>query len=88
MNHIVCWLDSEARKSKPVATIRIILHGKAAADPRLRAAVEAMRTDGHVVEVRVTWEPGDATRLTAEAVAPHGGRSFGSRRHGQPARMT
>ena len=28
-----------------------------------------MRTDGHGVEVRVTWEPGDATRLTAEAVA-------------------
>ena len=28
-----------------------------------------MRTDGHRVEVRVTWEPGDATRLTAEAVA-------------------
>ena len=52
-----------------MATIRIILHGKAAADPRLRAAVEAMRTDGHGVEVRVTWEPGDATRLTAEAVA-------------------
>jgi len=32
-----------------VATIRIILHGKAAADPRLRAAVETMRTDGHSV---------------------------------------
>ena len=52
-----------------MAAIRIILHGKAAADPRLRAAVETMRTDGHGVEVRVTWEPGDATRLTAEAVA-------------------
>ena len=52
-----------------MTTIRIILHGKAAADPRLRAAVETMRTDGHGVEVRVTWESGDATRLTAEAVA-------------------
>jgi lipid kinase YegS len=52
-----------------VATLRVILHGKAAADPRLRAAVETVRKDGHGVEVRVTWEPGDATRLTAEAVA-------------------
>jgi lipid kinase YegS len=50
-------------------TIRIILHGKAATDPRLRTAVEALRKDGRGVEVRVTWEPGDAARLTAEAVA-------------------
>ena len=52
-----------------MATIRIILHGKAAADARVRAAVETVRTDGHVVEVRVTWESGDATRMTTEAVA-------------------
>ena len=52
-----------------MATIRIILHGKAAADPRLRTAVGTLRQDGHGVEVRVTWEPGDAARLTAEAVA-------------------
>jgi lipid kinase YegS len=51
-----------------VATLRIILNGKAAADPRLRSAVEAVRLDGHDVEVRVTWEAGDATRLTTEAV--------------------
>jgi lipid kinase YegS len=52
-----------------VASIRIILHGKAARDARLRTAVYALRRDGHLVEVRVTWEPGDAARLTAEAVA-------------------
>jgi lipid kinase YegS len=58
-----------------VANVRIILHGKAAADPRVRTAVHAVRNVGHVVEVRVTWEPGDATRLTAEAVAEsHGGK--------------
>ena len=34
-----------------------------------RAAVRTLRDDGHVVEVRVTWEPGDAARLTTEAVA-------------------
>ena len=55
-----------------MATIRIILHGKAAGDVRLRTAVHALRKDGHVVEVRVTWEAGDATRLTREAVAQPG----------------
>ena len=52
-----------------MAPIRIILHGKAASDSRLRTAVSALRKDDQVVEVRVTWEPGDAARLTAEAVA-------------------
>lgn len=52
-----------------MATIRIILHGKAAGDARLRSAVYALREQGQVIEVRVTWEPGDAARLTVEAVA-------------------
>jgi lipid kinase YegS len=52
-----------------VATVRIILHGKAANDARLRMAVQALRNDGHAVEARVTWEPGDAARLSEEAVA-------------------
>jgi lipid kinase YegS len=52
-----------------VANIRIILHGKAAADARVRNAVHAVRQGGHGVEVRVTWEAGDAARMTAEAVA-------------------
>jgi diacylglycerol kinase family enzyme len=44
-----------------VVTIRIILHGKAGGDARLGSAVRALREDGRdVVEVRVTWEPGDA----------------------------
>ena len=55
-----------------MATIRIILHGKAANDARLRTAVHALRQDGHSVEVRVTWEPGDAARMSAEAVAEIG----------------
>jgi len=49
--------------------IRIILHGKAARDPRVREAVGAVRADGHVVEVRVTWEAGDASRYARDAVA-------------------
>jgi len=55
-----------------VATIRIILHGKAAGNAQLRAAVYALRKDGQLVEVRVTWEPGDAARLAGEAVADAG----------------
>jgi hypothetical protein len=48
-----------------VAPIRIILHGKAASDTRLRTAISALRKEGQIVEVRVTWrvqgvEVGDA----------------------------
>jgi lipid kinase YegS len=60
------------KEAVPVPAIRIILHGKAAGDARVRTAVDALRQDGSGVEVRVTWEPGDATRLTAEAVADAG----------------
>jgi lipid kinase YegS len=49
--------------------VRIILHGKAAGDARLRGAVAAVRKEGHAVQVRVTWEAGDAGRLTSEAIA-------------------
>lgn len=55
-----------------MANLRIVLHGKAAGDARVRAAVQAVRADGHGVEVRVTWEGGDASRLTGEAVADAG----------------
>jgi len=49
--------------------LRLILHGKAAGDPRVRAAVAAVREDGHAVDVRVTWEGGDAQRFATEAMA-------------------
>lgn len=51
-----------------MTNIRVILHGKAAADERVRAAVQIARKQGHHVEVRVTWEIGDTERLTVEAV--------------------
>jgi lipid kinase YegS len=51
-----------------VAAIRIVLHGKAAGNSGVRSAVHALRQDGQTVEVRVTWEAGDAARLTTEAV--------------------
>jgi len=56
-----------------VARIRIILHGKAAGNADVRAAVHTVRRGGHSAEVRVTWEPGDGARMTAEAIAETGG---------------
>jgi lipid kinase YegS len=55
-----------------LARLRIILHGKAAGNAAVRAAVHALRQEGHGVDVRVTWEPGDAARLTANAAADAG----------------
>lgn len=49
--------------------LRLVLHGKAAARPEVRQAVETLRADGHRVDVRVTWEAGDASRYAKEAVA-------------------
>lgn len=46
---------------------RIILHGKQGANQKVRDAVEAVRADGHHVEVRVTWEAGDSALFAAEA---------------------
>src|SRR5262249_53730094 len=50
-------------------SLRVIVHGKAAGNELLRSAVGQVRQRGHRVEVRVTWEPGDAVRFAAEAVA-------------------
>jgi lipid kinase YegS len=48
-------------------TMRLILNGKGAADPAVREAVRKIRNLGHSIEVRVTWEAGDAARLADEA---------------------
>ncbi|WP_149194716.1 lipid kinase YegS [Luteimonas suaedae] len=48
---------------------RLILNGKSAEDEPLREAVQAMRDRGIALEVRVTWESGDAERYLAEAIA-------------------
>lgn len=46
---------------------RLILNGKKAARPDVRAAVNAIRAAGQTLDVRVTWEAGDVARLVAEA---------------------
>ena len=48
---------------------RLILNGKSAGDEPLRAAVAALREQGVALDVRVTWEGGDAERYVAEAIA-------------------
>ena len=48
-------------------TIRIILNGKKADDEEIRDAVQILRGEGVRVEVRVTWEKGDAERFAMEA---------------------
>src|SRR5690606_27098348 len=46
---------------------------KSAGDDELREAVQAMRTRGVAIDVRVTWETGDAARCVDEALAEGAG---------------
>ncbi len=46
----------------------LILNGKSAGDDAVRDAVAAMRERGVEIDVRVTWEAGDAERYVAEAI--------------------
>lgn len=48
---------------------RLILNGKSAGDEALRDAVMHWRGQGARLDVRVTWEAGDAERYVAEAIA-------------------
>nr|WP_207750122.1 lipid kinase YegS [Luteimonas sp. MC1750] len=48
---------------------RLVLNGKSAGDDALRDAVHAMRDRGVVLDVRVTWEEGDAAREVEDAIA-------------------
>ena len=48
--------------------MRLIVNGKAAGDMLLREAVKTIRDAGYELEVKVTWEGGDAARYATEAV--------------------
>jgi lipid kinase YegS len=50
-------------------TIRVILNGKGAANPQVREAINRIRDEGQPLEVRCTWEGGDAARFAQEAIA-------------------
>lgn len=47
---------------------RLVLNGKSAGDDAVREAVSALRNAGIALDVRVTWERGDAKRIVDEAV--------------------
>jgi lipid kinase YegS len=47
--------------------VHLILNGKVAANDALRSAVARQRNAGHRIEVRVTWESGDARGFVSEA---------------------
>lgn len=55
-----------AQSERPQA--RLIINGKSAQIPEVRDAVDAVRDQGHSLDVRVTWEGGDAIRMVREAV--------------------
>lgn len=46
----------------------LILNGKSADNEELREAIGALRQDGYHLDVRVTWEFGDAQRYVEEAI--------------------
>lgn len=48
-------------------SLRIVLNGKSAELPAVREAVLHCRKQGHNVEVRVTWEGGQAEEFSEEA---------------------
>src|SRR5215510_14976685 len=56
-------MNSKARSKR----VHLILNGKVAENDALRAAVARHRAAGHRIEVRVTWEAGDAKRFVSEA---------------------
>lgn len=47
----------------------LILHGKQAMNEEVRSAVGGLRERGWTLDVRLTWEAGDAQRLVTEALA-------------------
>ncbi|PHR90797.1 MAG: lipid kinase YegS [Blastopirellula sp.] len=54
--------------NEPERRMRLIVNGKSAGDPALRAAVTQMRNQGFPLEIRITWEGGDAARYAIEAM--------------------
>jgi lipid kinase YegS len=50
-------------------SMRLILHGKAAQDERVREAVKVLREGGQQIDVRATWEAGQASEFAREAAA-------------------
>lgn len=52
-----------------MATAYLIINGKKAGLPEIRNAVIRLRSEGHDLQIRVTWEYGDAIRYVNEAAS-------------------
>lgn len=64
---LIACIEGATGSKLRLMTARIILHGKQGANEELRGAVQALRGEKYEVDVRVTWEGGDAGTLAAEA---------------------
>ena len=63
---------SEGVRNDPRGEVQhlvIVVHGSRAENEGLHRAVTKLRARGHIIDVRVTWEAGDATRFAREAAA-------------------
>jgi lipid kinase YegS len=58
---------ADAVSGEKEQVIRIILNGKKAGLSEVRSAVELLRQESAEIEVRVTWEKGDAERFVSKA---------------------
>ena len=58
-------MSKQGRSDK--RSLRIVLNGKGAESPAVREAVKKCRHQGHDVQVRVTWESGQASEFAEEA---------------------
>jgi lipid kinase YegS len=63
--HQAISMNAKARSR----SVQLILNGKVAGNDPLRTAVNRQREAGHRIEVRVTWEKGDARRFVLEGQA-------------------
>jgi lipid kinase YegS len=63
--HQAISMNAKARSRR----VQLILNGKVAGNDPLRTAVNRQREAGHRIEVRVTWEKGDARRFVLEGQA-------------------
>jgi lipid kinase YegS len=61
--HYAILMKAKARSRR----VQLVLNGKVAGNDALRIAVVGQREVGHRIEVRVTWEKGDAQRFASEA---------------------
>jgi diacylglycerol kinase family enzyme len=53
---------SKSEKDEQFSSSLLILNGKSAGDDMLREAITLLRNEGMDIQVRVTWEKGDAER--------------------------